>query len=653
MASRVGSRAGAALGVALCGACLSLAAWADQNQDRERFREGWAAAGRGDQAAMLRAIRALPDYVLRPYLEYELLRQRLDQVPESAMSQFLARYRDWSFAPGMQAAWLRRLAKRGDYETLARHGADASDPIIRCHLARADLAAGRLQGLAERAAELWMVAHSQPDDCDPLFQWWRRQGHLSNELAWRRFELALARDQKPLAGYLVRYLDPDWKIWARHWLNMRERPSSTLRQARNWTDQEVARRIVFDGLTRMAVDDWSAAVQFSDSLANRFDFTSDQLGRLKRQIALFRAVDLEREAIAEIDALPNAYRDQQMLAWRARVALAHADWTEVLNSISAMSLREQGRGRWRYWRGRALAALQRPEAALAYATVAGESSYYGFLAALQLNQPLALCAEEIPVDAPLQRRLMRDAEFERALELHQVGLNAHARSTWVRVMRRLSAAEQQQAALLAAGQGWHDRVISVLGNLGKLSAYSWRFPLIEQTAVANLARRYQVDQALIYGLMRAESAMQADARSAAGARGLLQLIPSTAGQVARRNGLAYQRPSDLEQPSVNLALGIAHLAELQQRFDGRRIDVAAAYNAGPAAVQRWLDERPRPAPDIWLETLPFHETRDYVPRVLAFATIYEWRLKRPALTLADELRPSSSGVSAMTFVCQS
>jgi soluble lytic murein transglycosylase len=183
-----------------------------------------------------------------------------------------------------------------------------------------------------------------------------------------------------------------------------------------------------------------------------------------------------------------------------------------------------------------------------------------------------------------------------------------------------------------------------------MRAYPWRFPLIEVAEVTEQADRWGVDPALIYGLMRAESAMQTDALSPAGARGLLQLMPGTARGVARRNNLPYRGAYDLMNPAVNIPLGVAHLSELQARYGGDWVRVAAAYNAGANAVERWLDERPATDPDVWIETMPFFETRDYVPRVLAFATIYEWQLQRPPQVLARAIVPERAEQS-LAFAC--
>lgn len=622
----------------------------DRDAERERFRAAWAAGGRGDQAALLEAIIELQGYPLTPFLEFELLRQRIDQVPEVVVEQFLARHRDWSFAASLEGAWLRSLARRGEYEALTRHGRGSNIAEVQCHLARADQLAGRTDGLADTVQSLWLVGQSQHRACDPVFAWWRRQGNPRPEVAWQRFHLALRANEEGLARYLRRYLDDDRRYWSDLWLGLHSRPSQTLREARRWRDHEQARLIIETGLVRLARSDWPQAATIWRNVQSGFDWAEQDRQRIEREIALFKAVALEPAALDAIDALPAEALDQQVLEWRARAAMAHGRWDVVLDSIQAMSLTDQASGRWRYWRGRALAELGRPDAALAFASLAAESTYYGFLSALRLNQGLTVCSEDLSADPAVQRRLMRDAEFERALELWQVGLNGHARRTWTGVSRRLSQSELRQAALLASGQQWYDRAIHVLVNTGDMRAYPWRFPLVEQARVQAASERWGVDPALVYGLMRAESAMQPDALSPAGARGLLQLMPGTAQAVARRQGLSYNGQGDLMSPAINIPLGVAHLAELQERYEGAWIHVAAAYNAGIGAVSRWLDSRPFVDPDIWLETLPFFETRDYVPRVLAFATLYEWRLQAEPRVLAANMLPGHGG-NAYGFVC--
>lgn len=628
--------------LALCLAVLaSQTAWSQSadaySTERAVFVEAWRQAGRGDTDALRQAIARIPDYPLTPYLSFELKRQTLARQRGPDMERFLATYRDWSFAGRLERQWFRSLAEAGDDAALLRYAGEARDPGVRCRVERARLARGQTDGVEAAALALWLKPDSQPRACDPLFRWWRRQGNPDPDTAWQRFGMAVEAGEYSLARYLRRYLDPADEMLADGWLRLAVRAASELSSTVDWPDRERARRLIAWGLHRLAGSDWERADSLGQRLVARFSFSIDEIGPAIRRIALFRAVDLDPGAVKAIDALPPALIDQQMLEWRLRAALANGQWPEALSSIERMPAEQQLRERWRYWRARALAELRRPEAGLVYATLSSESDYYGFLAALRSNQPLTLCSRELEADGEAQRRLLRDAEFSRAIELFRAGLAWHARWTFERVSSRISTHEQRQAALLVAGLGWHDRAIVSLGRSGAMDAYPWRFPVVERERVNAHATRHGLAPALVMGLMRAESAMQADALSPAGARGLLQLMDPTARSVARRHGIAYNGAADLYDPARNIALGTAHLGELQRRFSGDWTLVAAAYNAGISKALRWQRERPDLARDIWIETLPYYETRDYIPRVLAFATIYEWQLGKDPDVLAENL----------------
>src|SRR5690625_6474389 len=135
-------------------------------------------------------------------------------------------------------------------------------------------------------------------------------------------------------------------------------------------------------------------------------------------------------------------------------------------------------------------------------------------------------------------------------------------------------------------------------NAGRSRAYPWRFPMAAKGVVLTEAERWGVDPAIVWGLMRAESAMQPDARSPAGALCLLQLMPGTAQAVAGCNGIGYSGPSTRTSPDINVPLGVAHLGELMREYNGNWAHVAAAYNAGSGALERWLEDRPAPAADV-------------------------------------------------------
>jgi soluble lytic murein transglycosylase len=126
------------------------------------------------------------------------------------------------------------------------------------------------------------------------------------------------------------------------------------------------------------------------------------------------------------------------------------------------------------------------------------------------------------------------------------------------------------------------------------------------------------------------------ARSHAGALGLMQLMPATARATAKRHAIPLPRLSLLSEPDTNIRLGTAYLSEMAERFNGNLAYASAAYNAGPYRVSQWLDARGDLPLDIWIETIPFDETRNYVQNVLAFRVIYERLAERPVTLFSPQ-----------------
>ncbi len=209
--------------------------------------------------------------------------------------------------------------------------------------------------------------------------------------------------------------------------------------------------------------------------------------------------------------------------------------------------------------------------------------------------------------------------------------------------RQLDNAGLRQAAALAIEENWLDLAIIALGNSGDLRWYEWRFPVAYGALLERHARSQNLDISWVMGLMRSESAMAEDAVSSAGARGLMQLTPDTARRLAKRHSYRYTGRNQLLEAETSILFGTSYLRELSDRFADNPVLVSGAYNAGPNAVDRWLDSQSGSEPAIWIETLPYFETRDYIPRVLAFSTIYDWRLQRPVTRMTSRMPAFDAG----------
>jgi soluble lytic murein transglycosylase len=266
-----------------------------------------------------------------------------------------------------------------------------------------------------------------------------------------------------------------------------------------------------------------------------------------------------------------------------------------------------------------------------------EANYYGFLAADLLNFPYTICPEEPNVTQAQIDALSVLPGFQRALELRKAGIPNWSRSEWKIAVRPLDREGLRTAAALSTRENWPDMAIFALGNSGDLRWYEWRFPLEYAGLVEEQASKRNLDSAWVMGLMRSESAMAEDALSSAGARGLMQVMPGTAKLLAKQHSFNYTGLQQLMQAENNIEFGTAYLRDLLNRFGDNEVLVTGSYNAGPHVVDRWLAERKTDDPSIWVETLPYFETRDYIPRVLAFSTIYDWRMQRPVTRVSSRM----------------
>src|SRR5208282_3456429 len=166
--------------------------------------------------------------------------------------------------------------------------------------------------------------------------------------------------------------------------------------------------------------------------------------------------------------------------------------------------------------------------------------------------------------------------------------------------------------------------------------FGLRYPTPYRTEVEDAAKENGLDAAFVYGLMRQESRFVPDIVSGSGAIGLMQLMPPTARWVAHKTGRSTERTPQLEDPELNIQFGSYYLRYVLGRLDGLQALGAAAYNAGPGRAQAWRGAVPLEGA-IYVETIPFNETRDYAKKVLANAMFYQAQLGLRYVALKDRL----------------
>ncbi len=623
------------VGGALLGLCSSVAAMADEDPlaaARELFAAAYATVDAGIPLPMASDSPELRDYILYPYLQRERIEHALANDSDVAGADagtraFLQAHAGEPVARELEHAWLASLARRHEWRTFIEEYRPAADPVLRCEWLNARIALGATGGLAADVAKEWLTPQRLPPNCEPTFEWLAQQGRLTDDLIERRVRLLLDNGQAGFARVIAARLPSDRAAPLLQWADLLEHPEAAFDALltdprRLLGTDDVALLAGWRGFTR---NDPAAALERYDALRSVLGKRSARASKYALALALGlawdrRAQDAER-AFADVAA---ADLDDYALSWLARAALWTGDWRLVERAIAAMSTEQRGESRWTYWQARATAARGDDSGARElYAALLPRDNFYSANAAARLGLLAKPHPEALEVDRDALETIAARPAFVRARELLLSGLRSAAVSEWLAGCAALDDADRTQAVHLAASWQWHDISVATATRQNVFFDYALLYPRPYDTEVRSAARLTQIEPPLIYGVIRQESLFRPDAVSAAGAVGLAQLRPETARLVARDWSQPRPGAAQLLEPAVNITLGASHLRDLINEFDEQTPVALAGYNAGDNAVERWLPEQSTDA-DVWIENIPFNETRDYVQRVLWHSVVFGW-----------------------------
>jgi soluble lytic murein transglycosylase len=314
------------------------------------------------------------------------------------------------------------------------------------------------------------------------------------------------------------------------------------------------------------------------------------------------------------------------------------DWQRVLQAINSLQPEKQRQPPWRYWLGRALQETgQEQKSREIYKALAQGMDYYSLLAADRLNMDYQFKHKPAQAEMDLLLQLWDKPSLQRAVELYRLQRLPEARREWNHALQGANADKYQAAAILAKDLGWPDRAIFAAASVPDFQDLDIRFPLSYQQQVRARSLSLDLDQAWILALIRQESAFIQDARSPAGALGLMQIMPNTGQDIARQLGEEFSHPFQLLHPETNIRYGTFYLRRQLELLQGNQLLASAAYNAGRGNVLSWLSSRGNLPSEIWVECIPYAETRKYVQKVLSYTTVYENRLMRNPTRLSSRL----------------
>ncbi len=350
---------------------------------------------------------------------------------------------------------------------------------------------------------------------------------------------------------------------------------------------------------------------------------------------------------------PRLQLETALSAWRRR------DFDAAAALLGALANRDGADGEEiataAFWAARAHLAAGRPQQVGRYLRLAARSSrdFYGLLAQTVLGLPMSWEWDEPSLRAEMIDLLVRYPGSRRALALTQVGQPRLAEAEILALAGRARLELGHALIALAEATGLPGAQLKVAQRMRLLDGRRHDgslFPVPRWTP----PRGFRVDRALVYAVIRAESGFDIDARSRRGALGVMQVMPETALEVARRGRIAYAGRGALLDPDTNIELGQAKLIQLSQSpaLGTSLIHVVAAYNAGANRVAGWTARELRGTRDdplLFVESVPLSETRGYIKKVLTNLWVYRARLGQEIpelLALAENRWPELARLDA-------
>ncbi|MEM7219110.1 MAG: transglycosylase SLT domain-containing protein [Pseudomonadota bacterium] len=596
-------------------------------QQRREFRLAVRAVRAGRRAEFERRAAQLQDYVLAPYLAYFDHRVRLKALRRADIERFGREHSVLDLEERLLDAWLLELPGQNRWREYRDNFRDTRSATRRCYYLRAVYRTGDRDEALAAVPPLWLVGKSQPKACDSLFRTWIDAGLLTDELVWQRLTLALARNEVSLGRYLSRLMKTaSARADANAFLGAHTHPRTRFKPAQLRADTPRNRVILAHGIRRLARSRPQEARTIWLTARVSHEFSGASVLDIEATLALEAAEDNLFPPVSDDIARGFSVTTLERIA---REGVRNRNWGAVRRWTARLPERRRQDPEWRFWHEYSSERLNARAAASDAEPLAEQRHYYGFLTALQDGVDSQLHHQASPELPELQEAVAGRPGVQRALELFAVEENFHARREWREAFKTLEDDERIAAAQIAARHGWLDQSIIAANAAGLHDDLNLRFPEAFDSLYAKASHATHIPVSTLLAVTRQESAFGYRARSSADARGLMQLLPSTARHTAKLAGLRTPTTLDLYEPAINIRIASEYLARLLERYNHQRPLAFAAYNAGERRVDRWIEGQRGVPMEIWIESIPFRETRGYVKSVLAFNHLYSKRRGKP------------------------
>ncbi len=603
-------------------------------QQRQDFIVAEQMIKQGDAKGYTAIKTRLKSYPLYFYLQYQWLSKHLEQASE--IKAFIKANQGNPYTRKLRFDWLGYLYKQKKWHEFTKNYKNSKSRLWQCRYQWARYQQNYKTVALKATQKIWLTGRSLPKVCDPLLKKFKHSKFFTQKIIWQRFMLALYAKQAGLARYLVKQLRAKrLHQQAVFWLKLMQNPAlvADIRFLQGLPSSARSELFVY-AMQRLINQDVERALVVWEAQQAVLPLTQKQRDKVNRALALQFSFSKSTKAYALFQSVRHL--DKVAREWAVRAALIEGNWSHVQQALNGLSITEKKTSRWQYWQAKAFAKTQQPKKSeLIFKALAKERGYYGFMAADFLQQEYVWSNKPIVIEQQEILDLLASRNFSIVNEFKVQGKHDEAKNFWWRVVRQFNKKDLLVAAKIAQQWHWHKQAILTVAQAQAWDDLVLRFPIEHVSQIHENAQLHDLEPMIIYGLIRRESLFDERANSPVGALGLMQIMPKTGQQVAKALQISHYSKRDLLKAAVNLKLGAFYYKQMLGQFEGNFALAAAAYNAGPHRVIRWLKHDKHYTADVWIETIPFKETRGYVAAVLTYALVYQYRMGGKGLKMRD------------------
>lgn len=583
------------------------------------------------------------EYPLYPYAQYQLFKAKKETLTLSEVQGYYKRNPNIQLAESLKKHWLEQAQKQKNWQEILTHRTFLeTDTESRCIFLEAEAKTLKkntaLSTQWKNAIQsIWLTGDNLPSACDIPISLWQAETPLTNDLIKQRSLLIFEGKNVPLLNTLYKQAkDPEVKTWITELTQLLKNPTNlTVSEnifypTNNESDDNKKRvylslfpnfvKTIKESAVENSQDPFSLYAQWAEMLK-----LTEQQKQQWQKALVSHLFDSENSQIQQWrDNIVVMLKDDALTERRIRTAIR--EQTGLQTWLDLLSTEKKNKDEWQYWQAKVLqkSSEQKAQATQILQALSKKRGFYPLLASEELNQPYQ------PEMQTFQARDLNKVADRFAKELEVINELKYFNEThninivWKNILDNASFEQKLALAEYAEKQSWFDLSVEATIQAKAWGYLALRLPNAYKDWFDLHLDSKNITRTFAMAIARQESAWKTQASSPANARGLMQLLPTTAKQTANKLALPYTHESQLFDPFDNIMLGTTHLQELYDLYGNNRILIAAAYNAGASRVDRWLAKANRKLTMAeFVASIPFYETRDYVKSVLAYDAYYQ------------------------------